>query len=289
LLYFGDYVYRQLGEFFNIEARQETVLRGLGLETPPTIWNAISRAFAYLTEFFIFTGFIGLVMKRTKIYGEKDYFLFILVSMTFLAALILIPGLANTMNMTRFYHILLFFIAPLFVIGAELVVKEVFKRKSMFLTSVLLLIVLIPYFVFQTGFVYEVTGIQNFSLPLTKHRLNVIQLYGFFGYVDAYGVFGAKWLSRNVAAGHKQLYSDYWSRINELRGYGGVYVGDVKTLSNITTIAANGMVYLGPLNVIGGKIVGNYYTWNSSEIEFLQDMNKIYSSGGSEIYKNGLQ
>ena len=283
---FGNYVYNQLGEFLNLQSREPEILRGLGLEAPPTIWNAISRVFAYLSELFILIGFIGLITKRATIHVEKDYFVFTFVSIAFLATLILVPGLASTMNMTRFYHILLFFIAPLCVIGAEILAKLVYKRKSELLASILLLIVLVPYFLFQTGFVYEVTESQSWSVPLSKYRMSASQLYGLSGYTDAYGVFGARWLSKNVPVGHTQIYSDFWSRRNELRGYGVVYIGDVETLSNITNVATNGIVYLSPLNVIGGKIVGDNYLWNYSEFHFMQDLDKIYSNGGSEVYKS---
>ena len=285
-LSFGEHVYSQLGEFFNPASRGQTLLRGLGMEAPPSIWNMVSRTFAYLTQALIVVGFVGLVTKRVTIHLEREYFVLSLLAMAFLAALILVPGLANTLNITRFYHILLLFLAPLCVLGAETIVNLISKRKVEVKVSILLLVLLVPYFLFQTGFVYEVTESDSWSVPLSKHRMSALRLYGLFGYVDAYGVFGAQWLSKNVVVGNTQLYSDFWSRRNELRGYGVVYVGYVETLSNTTNVAANGIVYLGPLNVIIGIVVGDNDLWNSSELQFLQDLNKIYSNGGSEVYKN---
>jgi len=282
---FGQHVYNQLNEFFNPQSRGTEVLRGLGLETPPTVWNTISRAFAYLTELFILVGFIGLIMKRTKIRLEKEYFMLIVIAMAFLGALILVPGLASTMNMTRFYHILLFFIAPLCVIGAEVLVKLVFKRKDELKISFLLLIVLVPYFLFQTGFIYEVTQSQSWSVPLSKYRMSQVRLYGEFGDIDACSIWGVQWLSKDVAIGYTQIYADDLSRRNELRSYGVVYVGYVEILSNVTSVAAGGIVYLSQLNVIEGRVVGAR-VWNTSELHFLHDLNKIYSNGGSEVYKN---
>ena len=283
---FGNHVYNQLGNFFNVEAREPEVLRGLGLEAPPTIWNAISRVFAYLTEIFILIGFIGLITKRTKIHVEKDYFVFISIAMAFLVALISIPGLADIMNMTRFYHILLIFIAPLCVMGAEVVANLVYKHKSGVLTSILLLAVLVPYFLFQTGFVYEVTQSQSWSVSLSKHRTSAVRLYRQFGYIDTYSIFGAQWLSRNVAVGNTQIYADFWARRNELRSYGAMYLGYVETLSNTTELKPDDVVYLNPSNVIGRTVMGPNYLWDTSELYCLHDLNKIYSNGGSEIYKN---
>jgi uncharacterized membrane protein len=287
-LYFGDSVYGQLGEFFDPTARQTEVLRGLGLEAAPTIWNAISRAFAYATEIFILIGFIGLIMKRTKIHVEKDYFVFISIAMVVLVALISVPGLASTMNMTRFYHILLFFIAPLCVVGAKVVVNLVYKHKIGVLTSILVLTVLVPYFLFQTGFVYEVTETDSWSVPLSKYRMNALLLYGRSGYTEAYNVFGPQWLSKNVAVGSAKIYADYYAR-SELRAYGMVYIGHIEVLSNVTELAANGIVYLSPACIITGKVVGWRDSWNLSKFHFFYDLNKVYSNGQSEIYKNQPQ
>jgi uncharacterized membrane protein len=283
---FGEHVYSQLGEFFNPVARGQAVLRGLGMEAPPTIWNMISRIFAYLTQVLIVVGFVGVITKRIGIHFDMEYFLLNLFSVMFLAALILVPSLANTLNMTRFYHILLFFLAPLCVLGAETIVKFVIKRKTEVIVSILLLVVLVPYFLFQVGFVYEVTGNDSWSVPLSKHRIPAYRLYGQGGYTIAYSISGAQWASKDVAVEYTQIYADFWGRRTELRGYGSVYVGFVETLSNTTKIATNGIVYLRSLNIIEGTVVGDNYLWNSSELGFLSDLNIIYSNGGCEVYKN---
>lgn len=286
-LEFGDYVYRRLGDFFNPASRGQTVLIGLGMAESPSIWNTISRMFAYLTQAFIVFGFVGLVTKRTRIRVEKEHFIFSSTAMAFLAMLILVPGLANTLNMTRFYHILLFFLAPFCVVGAGLIVKLLSKREKEFAVSALLLIVLVPYFLFQTNFVYEVTGSDSWSIPLSGYRMNALRLYGHYGYTDAYSVYGAQWLSENVDFKNSALYADERALANVLTIYGMIHSDYVNTLSNITTVADNGFVYLSTLNVVEGVIPFGGLSWNSSELSFsFGDLNIIYTNGGSEVYKN---
>ncbi|MCW3986022.1 MAG: DUF2206 domain-containing protein [Candidatus Bathyarchaeota archaeon] len=286
-LSFSDYVYRQLGDFFNPTSRGQTVLTGLGLIESPSIWNTISRAFAYLTQALIAVGFVGLVTKRTRFRFDKEYFAISIVAMAFLAALILVPGLANTMNMTRFYHILLFFLAPFCILGGEVIVNIISKREKELVVSVLLLTVLVPYFLFQTGFIYEVTGSDNWSVPLSKHRMTALRLYGNIGYMDGKSVSGALWLSKNVDVENSRLYADGVSRNNVLTIYGMVYRGYVYGLSNTTIVADNGTVYLSTLNVVDGVIVSGSRLWNSSELSFRFDsLNRIYSNGACEIYRN---
>jgi uncharacterized membrane protein len=280
----GDNIYQQLGDFFNSQTRGETVLKGLGLESPPTIWNMISRMFAYLTEALITIGFIGLILKRKKIQFESESFILTSLSMAFLAALILVPGLANTLNMTRFYHILLFFLAPLCLLGAETIINFTLKTNVRVWSSVLMILVLVPYFLFQTNFVYEVVKTDSWSISLSKYRMDPIRLRGMFGYFDGYRVSGTRWISHNVAVEYAHIYSDFYSK-EELRAYGLVYLGFIEIISNVTKVASNGTVYLSSLNVIDEKVVSSLI-WNSSELHFLNDMNKVYSNGGSEVCKS---
>jgi len=284
---FGNHVYGQLGDFFNPASRGQAVLTGLGMVESPSIWNTISRIFAYLTQAFIVVGFVGLVTKRTRIRIENEYFIFSLAAMAFLTMIILVPGLANTLNMTRFYHILLFFLAPFCVMGAEFIVKLLSKREKEFAVFALLLIVLVPYFLFQTGFVYEVTGSDNWSIPLSGYRMNALRLYGHYGYTDAYSVYGAQWLSRNIDIENPEIYADVPTRAYVLSIYGMIYQNRINGLSNVTLVENNGIIYLGKLNVVHEKIIEGRFSWNSSELSFLFDnLNIVYTNGGSQIYKN---
>ena len=285
-LQFGDHVYRQLGEFSNPASRGQTVLQGLGMTEPPSIWNAISRTFAYMTQALIVVGFVGLILKRTKIHFEVDYFVLSSEAMALLALLILVPGLANTLNMTRFYHILLFFLAPFCVLGAETLARFVSKQRTQIVASILLLAVLTPYFFFQTGFVYEVTASESWSLPLSMYRMKGYKLYVTTGYLPEQNVFGAYWLSKYVDTQHTQVYADMDSRHKALGDYGLILPRSITILSNTTKVEAGGLIYLGRMNVVDGIVVGKTMLWNSSELSFLfSDMAKIYSNGDCEIYK----
>lgn len=283
LLDFGGYVYSQLDEFFNPAARGQMVLRGLGLESPPTIWNAVSRAFAYATQFLIIIGFFGLITKRIKFRLEREYFAFSCVAVVFLAALIVVPGLANTMNMTRFYHILLFFLAPLCVMGAEVFVKLVSKWREEFLVSILLLIVLVPYFLFQTSFIYEITGSESWSISLSGYRMGP-KLYISFGFCTDHEVLGAKWLSQYAGSRGVSVYVDTYSRTS-LVIYGMMPYSSMSRLSNATVVGENEFVYVGKLNTFYGKVFG-VDVWNFTSVQslVLSDLSTVYSNGICEIY-----
>ena len=237
LLSFGNYVFNQLGDFLNPASRGQGVLIGLGAEAAPSIWNAVSRGFAYITQALIVIGFLALVVKKAKVRVERDLFTFCLVAIVLLVLLILVPGLANTMNMTRFYHILLFFLAPLCVVGGQFLVSLVSKRREELLVCILMLVVLVPYFLFQTGFVYEVAGTDSWSVPLSSRRMDPLRLYGHFEYICSPDVAGAQWLSRHASIGNSSLYADVSCVWSSLVIYGMIYTGFVQTLSNLTIVA----------------------------------------------------
>jgi len=286
-LSFGNGLSRQLGDFFNPASRGQTVLTGLGLGTPQTVWNAFSRMFAYTTEILIVVGFFGLITKRKNLRFGKEHFLFILIGSTLLVLLIVVPGLANTLNMSRFYHILLILLAPLCAIGAEVIVKLVSKSERELETLILLLIVLVPYFLFQTGFVYEISKSDSFSLPLSKQRMDTLRLYLSLGYIDVYSATSAQWLSRNINVENTQFDADLLSR-DVLSIYSTIYQNRINVLSNITTVESGNVVYLNELNVVYGKIVANDFLYNSDELHpIFGNLNMIYNSGGSQLLKNG--
>jgi len=283
---FGTHVLSQLGDFLNPASRGTTVLRGLGLEGSSSLWNTISRGFAYLTEMFIVLGFVTIIRKRKDIPLKREHFLLILTAGGFLVALVAVPGLAQTMNMTRFYHVLLFFLAPLFVLGAELIAKLMFKHKKEIGSLFLLAIVLVPYFLFQTGFVYEVTGTESWSLPLSKNRMDNFKLYYSLGYVDDLSVYGARWMKNHTINPYAPIYADLTSAYNILPSYGSVHASRIQRMSNTSSVEFNSTIYLCTLNVLDRLIVETPYSFNLDEFTYLDSMHKIYANGGSEIYRN---
>jgi len=280
---FGNDLYDRLGEFFNPSSRGETVLRGLGLEAPPSILNTISRIFAYITEALIVVGFVDfvarLLTKRTKVHIQKEYIVLTLLAVSLLVALILVPGLANTLNIERFYHILLFFLAPLCVIGGDRVVSVITKAKVELKVSILLLVVLVPYFLFQTGFVYEVAKTESYSVPLSSYRMGVASyLYGIPYWAD---VTSAEFLSKTVHT-TPLIYADVFSLLYTLTSYGMTYRGNMESLSNVTAIVPFGLVYLSRVNIIENLVMGAA-AWNTTSILDVNRMNSLYSNGESEI------
>jgi uncharacterized membrane protein len=101
-----------------------------------------------------------------------------------------------------------------------------------------------------------------------------------FAYVNAWKVSGALWLNQNIDAQNTAIYAD---RSAHEFGYGMVRYR--QPLTNTTEKPSDGIVYLSYLNVVEGIVVTDYYIFNSTELSFIDNMNKIYANGGVEIYE----
>ncbi|MCJ7635389.1 DUF2206 domain-containing protein [Candidatus Bathyarchaeota archaeon] len=280
LVFFSSRIIDGFREFFNLASRDETVLRGLGLSQSPSVWNTLGRFFAYFTEALIFIAFVGIMRKRSDLGLPKSYLLLSAVAMLFLASLVLVPVLAGTLNMPRFYHILLFILAPLITIGGEVTagITHYLKNNTQRVISILLIAVLVPYFLFQSGLVYEVSGSESWSVPLSKYRMDPVTLFGPICYINDWKVSSASWLKQYVNVGGTHVYADQTSE--ELCSY-----GMLAYQSLITTYVKDqpGIVYLSYMNVVNGIALVNGVRINMSDFVFINSMNRVFSNGGGEI------
>jgi len=272
-------VVTEFGGFFDLASRGTGVLTGLGLAQSPSMLNTVSRAFAYLTELFIAIGIAALILKKTHFRFERDYKIFSVIACALLVALIAVPGLANVLNMTRFYHILLMFLAPFCIIGMWTSVQFVFKHEKIILVSLLIVAALVPYFLFQTNFVYEVAKTESWSIPLSEYRMNPLQLYYDYGYIDTQNVYGAEWVSNNFPYQNNTLIADN-AFDTSLIAYGLIYPGYIGNLTSTAVVYPGEFVCLSYLSVNYEKLV-----WNGTLSPVLNQTDLIYSNGGSEVYE----
>jgi hypothetical protein len=145
--------------------------------------------------------------------------------------------------------------------------------------SILAIIIFVPLFLFQTGFVYEIAKVQNYSLALSMYRWDNITLYSYI--VDNQEVASAQWLAKNSNTASISIYSDDVSKFSVLTSYGMMERGRVHFLSNSTILASDEFIYLASVNLISEG-----YIFNATEIgPIIEGQNKIYSNGESEICK----
>lgn len=137
------------------------------------IWGKVFRIFQYVTQLCIVVGCFCLVKDREKYSAE--YLSFCASSVLLLSACVFIPKFADLINATRFYHIVLFLLAPVFILGGQAIFRN-FKALTICL--------IIPYFLFTSGFVFEATqqtdiGRVNmpYSVSLSNYRVDMIGVF----------------------------------------------------------------------------------------------------------------
>jgi len=145
---------------------------GLGLDfMRASMLGKVFRILQYATEILIVIGAGYMILKWRKLNIPLPYLALAIVSVLVLGVCIIFPGAAALLNISRIYHISLFFLAPALVVGGKLLFRNV---------KVVALCLLIPYFIFTSGLVYEVAGsagIANADIPssvaLSNHRIDL--------------------------------------------------------------------------------------------------------------------
>ena len=84
-----------------------------------SVLGKIFRLIQYLTELLIMLGAVWLVFNYKKYNFQAEFIAGIASSFIMLAFCMFLPIFASLINMTRNYHMALFFLAPMFVLGVD--------------------------------------------------------------------------------------------------------------------------------------------------------------------------
>jgi uncharacterized membrane protein len=186
----------------------------LGLDfAQSSIQGKIFRIFQYITELFLILGFFRLIFKPRGLRFTAEYIAFSVISALLILVSIFLPYFAVPLNITRIYHIALITLAPFCILGGEAVwlgIGSIWRRikkrsghkeneDNQTALRLIALAVLIPYFLFTSGLIYEVTGQKvtdkvdtPYSIALSSYRLD---LAGVFNVRDGAA---ARWLMQKV-------------------------------------------------------------------------------------------
>jgi len=271
-------------DFFSFSSRSTTVLRGIGATEAISMEHQIGRIFFYILEGLVLLGFMRVILKKKSVTLDREYVFLCFVFMVILGANVVIPNLAETFRMERFYHISMLVVAPLGIIGADTFSRLFFRRKDNDLALSLALIILVINFLFETGFIYEVSGDYSYYLPLGLHKTKSLERL----VITQREVFGAEWLSTKINILGPKVYADFISTSNLLTSYGMQTMDNLYLLSNITKpLGDNTFIFLRQENVVNGTFMMNTgLSWNISDAtNFFENYTKVYSNGAAQIFR----
>jgi uncharacterized membrane protein len=273
-------------DFFTPQSRGSSVLQATGLQSGVgTFWHVGGTYLYYVTELLIIVGLLSLLLKQRSSFFNDEYNIMLFLNMGLLAACIVVPNLATTFNASRFYQLTLFFLAPLCVIGGMDILRFLSRKRlrEKYILAIVILAVIIPFFLFQTDFVYEVAREESVSLPLSSYRFSALTLAN-MGVVEESEVSSATWLAQ-FGNMNSSIYADITSGV--LFEYVGIQNSALFSLG--VPMAQGSYVYLMEFNVLDGVVFtsnGPVGSFNLTQIvPSLNETNLIFSSGSCEIYK----
>jgi uncharacterized membrane protein len=284
-LKFGNNLYSNFAsDFFNIGSRGSTVLSGVGLEAAESALHQVGRYVFFLTEGLIIVGFLKLIAQRKITSYEREFMVMIVFNVVLLASTIIVPRLATSFRMERFYIIAVLFLSPLAISGIETFSKfgQTMWKRSSFLGFAL--VVLVIFFAFQSEFVYAITGDVTWTVEMSMY--NPVRLRLSDQFVWEPEVIGGRWIDQYAMTREKlMVYSDIFSQRNVLTALGPLDREKVEALlSPVHNMQHDSLVYLRWINLDPGVMSG-ISRWKTADNAVFNSTTKIYSSGYCETYK----
>jgi uncharacterized membrane protein len=308
-----QHIVQNISEFFNPLARESLVIAATGGDIARvSMMGKVFRVVQYAVQFLIVVGFIRLMLRPTRTKFTIEYTVLTAISALMLFAVIAIPYFSGYLETERFYRIALLFLAPLCVLGGEAIwqgLSTLIKRHSLpvkFRQGVLALdhgnvnqaylgvftlAVLIPYFLFNTGFIFEVTKSDLYDVVDTPSS-TALSSYRVDMKASNHREYAAtEWLS-GIINNKSLVYADIYAALplnGLLSGRVGVFPRDDRQMP------ANTYIYLKTWNIEKNEAVfmmihGERIWFEHVSFEALPDLsrilenkNLIYDNGGARV------
>lgn len=283
-------------DFSRLESRWgQGAFSSLSPTVASSLVGTVHKVLIYLEQAFIVIGVAVLLFRPRAFELSPQFRLSALLGALILGLCFIVPNFSGTLNLSRFYAIVIPLLAPFFVLGVRFLLNTFVRilgrhlprriRSSLPKAGVYVAAcILICVFLFQVGFVNHIANDYPYSYSLDLDRkfnskdLGVQITSHSVSFVDT-DVFGARWLRERMNS-TLQVYADENSRTSVLKSY--ALLNDQETLPITNgTLEPRAYVYLKFVNVR----LGSFDAFNSSEMTpVLEQCNMIYSNGNSETY-----
>lgn len=259
-----------------------------------------NRLFQYAVQIFLLLGFVALIRKHGKSTIEYKMLPLIAGAMIMLVSAVSLPFLAFSLNLSRFYHVALLFIAPCFCYGVNAVcsvgsslisLSRTMRSKirvsggSMSIAAV----ILICYFLFASGWVWAVSmdtptsGILDSQRMVQSHDTNLLQTY-YQEFTLSTDIAAARWLHLTTPI-TQPLCADVDSGLHVLVAYGErPYSGEYAVGALQYACMHRSYVYLSEYNTVSGQAIAYDYQFAVVSAVNTTTLNRIYSDGASIYY-----
>lgn len=267
----------------------------------PSYLSPIHNISSYLFYVLLSLIIIGIVKALVRFKDTKydsEYLTMSLACISTLVACLIVPVFAGSLQVSRWIQISFLFLSPFSILGGKAVLDLVSRASLHLFVSAkriaaiiqrswlpLMSVLLVCFFLFQVGFVYEITNDVPTSTSLGIGRKDRWQSYMISSFILEQDFFSARWLGSKIVHSSAKVYGDQ-SIYHVLLSYGSIPSSNLFLLSNSTeNVSQEGYIYLSDYNVVRGLLDGANALSNTTQIKpTLDNMDKIYSSGTDEIY-----
>jgi len=286
--------------------REMLIRTALGLDFMDVSWQGrLFRVFQYLSQLLLILGCLRLLLRPKGLKFVIEFVALSLIGSSILAACIFVPALAGFINTSRWYHINLIILAIYCILGAEftwyyiqcarqkLIIRtdRTKLEDSLGSRKFVVLVLLVPYFLFTSGLIYEITGqrVTNvadtpYSIALSSYRLDLA------GIMNEQDDAAARWLSERSSPQSQSSADVHACRAFLVNGY----PGQLAVFQQDTT-ALKGYVFLSAWNTYKNEVsfasTGRPGLRDIVEITgypvlscMLSQSNIVFRNGGPAIY-----
>ena len=287
---FIEATFRSLPGFFLVESRGEEAAAVLGVELQTKgIPHHIEFVWSWLTIGFIAIGLLTTLVRYRQMVAfpgeeketpkfinqklEAEFLVCSLACSASLAASVALPHILEGYSMLRTYCQMMTVLSPFFVIGGIMVAKFLHTKWA----YLVVLMVLIPYFMCNTGTMYQLFGVPR-AITLNSEGQGYDKIF-----IHDKETFATRWLGDHAYEGARIAVDHYsW-----LRSYGGVGMYYASSLIEENKPIGEGYIYLRYSGVVGGKLMDRYHRWHdiAEYRDEFTERSLIYANGGSEVWK----
>lgn len=273
-----------INQLFILDAKGPTVASafGQGIATAPQILRVI---FSWISVAFIAIGVFGVLIRYRvmttiltsdkmkpsylKSKFESEYVVMAIACTAILAIAVILPFILSSYSIERAFHQMLILLSTFFVLGG-ITIANLLRTKSHWV----LLTVLIAFFMSTSGMMYQLQG-----YPATIYLNSEGPEYRRF-YIQDRDHYAAKWIGKFSREG-TQIYTGTGVSSRMLLSQGNIPVA--RTRLDFVTQYEHGLPYDSYMFLTYANIVTDEMYTKYPEI--FTGKNKLYTNGGSEIYR----
>ncbi|MBI4267441.1 MAG: DUF2206 domain-containing protein [Chloroflexi bacterium] len=289
---------RNLSKFFVAETRSTEALTVLGSGNLPqsgTYLSWVHFVITWSTFIVIGVGVIGVLVKwRTTLLHSRqesavlpplkekieiEFLLLAVAACGLLAAMLVLPFVSIGYEIQRGFGQAAIVLSTFFILGSVFLAQRWLRNPHM-----LTMLILIPYFLFNSGALYELSGIHDKNWLLSLE--SPIYRYEFVHEQETTAI---KWLGERMETEGTVYVIDSPARDKMVSQWArpGRSPVDFRYFSRGGQSMPNdSYLFLSYNNVVGNQFItqGNFFSMDKYT-EVMTNLNKLFSNGGSEIYR----